>query len=54
MIEALLDKQTDDAVRVEEKIAAAGVLVPDDRVQSLELGCAFEGDDRRGGSLWGG
>ncbi len=45
MVEALLNKETDDAVGVEEKIAAAGVLVPDDRVQSLELGCLWEGED---------
>lgn len=52
VVEALFDEETDDAVGVEEKIAAAGVLVPDDRVQSLELGCLWEGEDggwQRGG-----
>ena len=37
VIEALLDEQADDAVRVEEKVASAGVLVAYDREQGLQL-----------------
>ena len=38
MVEALLDKEPDDAVRVEEEVAAARLLVADDGVEGLELG----------------
>lgn len=35
MIEALFDKQTNDAVGIEDEISARRVLVSDDRVQRL-------------------
>ncbi len=46
MVEALLDEQADDAVGVEEEVAAGGALVADDGVEGLELGGVGEGGDR--------
>lgn len=45
VVQALLDEQADDAVRVEQKIAARGVLVADDGVERLKLRGGREGDD---------
>lgn len=45
VVEAFFDEKADDAVRVEEEVTAAGVFVADDGVQSLELGCLWQGED---------
>jgi len=45
MVQAFFDEQADDAVAVEEKVAAGGVLVADDGVEGLELGRLGEGVD---------
>lgn len=39
MIEAFLDKKTDDSIRVEEEVASTCVFVTNYSVQSLELRC---------------
>ena len=39
VVEAFLNQEANDAVRVEQKVTTAGVLVPDDRVQGLQLRC---------------
>ena len=58
MVEALLDEEPDDAVGVEEEVAAAGVLVPYDGVQGLQLRRLGQREDggreRRGRGLGGG
>ena len=38
VIQALFDEEPDDAVRVEEEVASARVLVADDSVEGFELG----------------
>ena len=54
MVQTLFDEQTDDAVRVEEKVSAGGILVADDGVEGFELGCLWEGEDGgREGGWWG-
>lgn len=37
MIQAFFDEQTDDAVRVKDKVSTRRVLVPDNSVQRLQL-----------------
>ena len=55
MVQALLDQQPNDPIRVEQKVTPARVLVPDDRVQGLQLRCLSQREDtrreRRGGTL---
>lgn len=55
MVQPLFDQQPDNPIRVEEEIAPAGILVPDDRVQRFELRCLREckdaGRDRGGARL---
>ena len=41
VIQALFDEEPDDAVRVEEEVASARVLVADDGVERLKLCCVW-------------
>lgn len=52
MIEPLFDKEPDDSVRVEEEVAAAGLLIADDGIESLELGRLWEGVHRGREGIW--
>lgn len=37
VVQAFLDKEADNAVRVEQEVAATGVLIPDYSIQCLQL-----------------
>ena len=47
VIQALFDEEPDDAVRVEEEVASASVLVANDSEQGLELRGLREREDGR-------
>ena len=47
MIQPLLYQQPDDAIRVEQEVTPQRVLVPDDRVERLELRGLRQGEHRR-------
>lgn len=42
MVQALFDEQTNDAVRIEDEIPARRVLIPNNRVQRLQLRSSTE------------
>jgi hypothetical protein len=57
VVQTLFHEQSDDPVRVEQKVRPRRGLVPDDRVERFELRGLWEGEDRRRqgrGSLLGG
>ncbi len=47
MVQPLLHQQPDDAIRVKQEVASGRVLVPDDRVERLELRGLRQGEHRR-------